>query len=86
MKKFYIIESIKKREHGHVSHLMVEIDDTLYELSPKTGHKMNRQNFWKLEDLNSLGYVVINPNKANFVGSIAFEFYEYLLENNLINE
>lgn len=84
MKNFYIIESIKKRDHGHVSHLMVEIGDTLYELSPKTGNKMSRQNFWKLQDLCDLGYEIINPETATFTGSITYPFYSYLLENNLI--
>lgn len=86
MKKYYIIESMKENKNGHVSHLMVEGEDKiLYEVSPKTGKILRKQDYWKLEDyLNVWNYKLVELKDATFTGGWKFMFLDYLEENNLI--
>lgn len=88
MKRFYIIESMKKNKNGHVSHLMVEKEDgVLYEVSPRTGKLLSKQDYWRLEDyLKIWNYKVVNSKEAMFTGALFFPFFDYLKENNLIIE
>lgn len=86
MKKYYIIESMKARKSGHVSHLMVEGNDgVLYEISPKTGKLLAKQDYWKLEDyLNIWNYKIVEKKDATFTGALYFPFVDYLEEKGLI--
>jgi hypothetical protein len=86
MKKYYIIESTKPNKNGHVSHIMVERSDgCLYELSPKTGKMLSKQNYLKLDDyINVWGYKLVDVKNATFTGALYFPFIDYLKDNNLI--
>lgn len=86
MKKYYIIQSTKPNKSGHVSHLMVEKEDgVLYELSPKTGKELSRQDFWRLEDyINIWGYKEVELKNAIFTGGWRYRFLDYLEEKGLI--
>lgn len=86
MKKYYIIQSTKTNKNGHVSHLMVEKEDgVLYELSPKTGKELSRQDFWRLEDyINIWNYKEVELKDAIFTGGYSFPFIDYLEEKGLI--